>query len=387
MTDPLRAGAVVELDVVAVVAGGDGLARTPEGQVVFVRGALPGERVSAEVTEVRRDFARAAMRAVVIESPDRTAPPCGFVALGCGGCGWQHVRPEAQLALKRTIVVDSLRRLGRIDEPPVTDGIALAAEGYRTTLRLAVDRDGRPALHQLASSDLVAVDSCLVAHPLLADLVAAGRWPGARSVTLRCGARTGETLVKVSPSSAGGSTGEFIHEIVAGRRWRISAASFFQARPDGADVLAATVTAMVREADAKSVVDLYCGVGLFAGVLADAGLDVVAAVEGSRSSVADARHNLGPDVPVFQADVTTWTPRPAEAVVADPAREGLGRAGVAVVAGCAPSLLVLVSCDAASLGRDARLLAEAGFTLDTAVPVDLFPHTPHVEIVSRFTRR
>lgn len=386
MTGPLREGAVAELDVTAVVAGGDGLARTTDGQVVFVRGALPGERVRVVVTEAKRDFARAAVTEVLVESSDRAAPPCRFVALGCGGCGWQHVRPDAQLSLKRAIVIDSLRRLARIDDPPVVEGIALGAEGYRTTLRLAVDADGRPALHRAASRDLVAVDACLVAHPLLADLVATGRWPGARTVTLRCGARTGETLVTVSPSRAGGSTGEFFHEIAAGRRWRISAASFFQARPDGADVLAETVRSMIVEAEAISVVDLYCGVGLFAGVLADAGLDVVAAVEGSRSSALDARHNLGPAVPVVQADVAAWPPRPAAAVVADPARVGLGRAGVAVVAGCEPDHVVLVSCDPASLGRDARLLAEQGFVLERAVPIDLFPHTPHIEVVSRFRK-
>lgn len=387
MTDAIREGAATDLDVVAVVAGGDGLARTNDGQVVFVTGALPGERVRVHVTEARRDFARAAVTDVLVGSLDRAAPPCGFVALGCGGCGWQHVRAGAQLALKRSIVVDSLRRLARIDDPPVTDGIALPAEGYRTTLKLAVDAEGRPALHRNASHDLVAIDACLVAHPLLADLVATGRWPGARSVTLRCGARTGETLVKVSPNRAGGSSGEHFHEIAAGRRWRISAASFFQARADGADVLADTVTALVRAGGSSTAVDLYCGVGLFAGALADAGVDVVAAVEGSRASVLDARHNLGSAIPVVHADIAKWAPVAAEAVVADPARVGLGRAGVAVVAGCSPEQIILVSCDAASLGRDARLLAEAGFSLDTSVPVDLFPHTPHVEVVSRFVRR
>ena len=169
--------------------------------------------------------------------------------------------------MKRDIVVDSLRRIARIPDPVVTTGVALPAEGYRTTLRLAVDPEGRPALHRSASHDLIAVDDCLVAHPLLADLLSTGRWPGARSVTLRCGARTGETLVKVSPGRVGGSTARYFHEIAAGRRWRIAAASFFQARPDGADVLAAEIVSVVSGAAAASAVDLYCGVGLFAGAL------------------------------------------------------------------------------------------------------------------------
>lgn len=382
----LSTGDAFELDVVSVVAGGDGLARTEEGQVVFVRGGLPGERVRVDVLETRRDFARAAVTEVLVASPDRVEPPCGFVALGCGGCGWQHVRADAQLPLKREIVVDSLRRLGRIVDPPVFDGVALPAEGYRTTLRLAVDAEGRPALHRAASHDLVTIDSCLVTHPLLTAILATGRWPGARSVTLRCGARTGETLVKVSPGRVGGSTANSFHELAAGRRWRISAASFFQARPDGADALAAEVVALVTGAGASSAVDLYCGVGLFAGALLDAGVTVGSAVEGSRSSADDAKHNLGRSVRVATSDVGKWKPRPAESVVADPSRDGLGREGVATVLGCEPSLVVLVSCDPASLGRDARLLAEAGFRLQRSIPIDLFPHTPHIEVVSSFVR-
>jgi 23S rRNA (uracil1939-C5)-methyltransferase len=134
---------------------------------------------------------------------------------------------------------------------------------------------------------------------------------------------------------------------------------------------------------AASSVDLYAGVGLFSGVLPGR----VVAVEGRASAAADARVNLRDrEVRVVRADVTRWKPQPADFVVADPARAGLGRAGVDVVVGCDPATVALVSCDPASLARDARLLVDHGYRLASVTPVDLFPHTFHVETVSVFRR-
>ena len=386
----------MDLVPTGMAAGGDAIARDEDGRVVFVTGALPGERVRVQLTETRRDYARAVVADVLDASPDRVAPPCPELARGCGGCQWQHVAPDAQRRLKARIVADALRRLAKLPDPPVGEPVALTAEGYRTTVRAAVV-DGRAGYRRHHAHDAVAVDSCLVAHPLLEDLLRDGRFGGADEVVLRCGARTGERLVLARPSAAGvvvpddvtvverGQRG-WITEEVAGRRWRISAGSFFQARPDGADALAALVAAAA--AGARTAVDLYAGVGLFAGVLADAGARVVA-VEGDAGAVADARANLaelGRQARVVRADVARWTPRPAEVVVADPSRAGLGRRAAAVVAGCGARRVILISCDAAALGRDVGLLAGHGYGLVSTTPVDLFPHTVHVEAVSLLER-
>jgi tRNA/tmRNA/rRNA uracil-C5-methylase (TrmA/RlmC/RlmD family) len=180
---------------------------------------------------------------------------------------------------------------------------------------------------------------------------------------------------------------DHVHEVAAGRSWQISAESFFQTRADGVDALVAVVGAAAGElGDVTTAVDLYSGVGVFAGALAESGWSVTA-VESSRSAVGDARVNLaGLDVDVVRGDVTTRTPAHADLVIADPNRAGLGRTGVAVVVATAATRAVLVSCDAASLGRDAGLLREAGYNLTAVTPVDLFPHTAHVEVVSVFDR-
>jgi 23S rRNA (uracil1939-C5)-methyltransferase len=179
----------------------------------------------------------------------------------------------------------------------------------------------------------------------------------------------------------------FFHEFAAGRMWRISARSFFQTRADGVDALADLVgTAADELGTATTAIDLYSGVGLFAGVLADRGWSVTA-VDGERSAAADARANLRDlGVTVKRADVTKWTPPAADLVVADPSRAGLGRPGVDVVAATGARRAIVVSCDAASLGRDAELLRNAGYRLTSVTPVDLFPHTAHVEVVTVYDR-
>lgn len=390
----------VTLEVSQIVAGGDGLARDESGRVTFVTGALPGETVRADVRERRRDFAKAVAVEVLHASPSRIDAPCPFVAAGCGGCDWQHIDPLAQRRLKADIVADALRRQARLDVA-VDLGPELPPLGHRTTVR-GVASGGRFGFRHRGTHDVVPVAPCIVSHPLVDELIVAGRFPDGE-VTLRVGARTGERLaivrgegeVSVPPDvrvvterELRSGTRAWYHEEVAGRRWRISARSFFQARPDGADALVAAVGEALAGAlpAGGHLADLYGGVGLFAGALTPAGGHVTL-VESGAAAVADARINLA-DVQarILKSDVARWRPARADAVVADPPRAGLGRAGVAAVVGARAPRLALVSCDPAALGRDAKLLAAAGYELRTTTLIDLFPQTSHLEVVSRFDR-
>ena len=245
-----------------LVAGGATLSRRDDGQIVLVDDALPGEVV--EVTIGRRHGAdRGTIVRIVEPSPDRIAPRCPHVADGCGGCDLAALGHAAQVDAKVELVADSLRRLGRWREPVVHAGPALDPWGFRTTLRLAVT-NGRAGLRRSASNDVVELDHCLVAHPLLDELIVEGRFPGASYVTLRVGAATGERLALVAPTRAGvslpddvrvvgadelhaGSTDAWIHDDVAARRWRISADSFFQTRTDGAAALVDVVRTMAAD--------------------------------------------------------------------------------------------------------------------------------------------
>ena len=178
--------------------------------------------------------------------------------------------------------------------------------------------------------------------------------------------------------------------MVAGRRWRISAESFFQGRPDGAEALVESVVAGLGDivAAGATVVDLYSGVGLFAGVLGERTGGRVVAVESSRAAVADARINLADlgGARIVRSDVRRWRPSGADVVVADPSRQGLGADVVTRIGATGARALALVSCDPGALGRDAGLLAADGWRLDSVRLVDLFPHTAHIEAVTGWFR-
>ncbi|HEY3669380.1 MAG TPA: hypothetical protein VGN51_00460 [Acidimicrobiia bacterium] len=392
-----------------LVAGGAALSRRDDGQIVLVDDALPGELV--EVTIGRRHGAdRGTVVRIVEPSPDRIVPRCPHVADGCGGCDLAPLGHDAQVAAKVELVADSLRRLGRWHEPVVRAGPALDPWGFRTTLRLAVT-GGRVGLRRAASNEVVELDHCLVAHPLLDELIVEGRFPDASYVTLRVGAATGERLALVAPTRAGVSlpdevrvvgtdelgaeTGAWIHDDVAGRRWRISADSFFQTRTDGAAALVdvvRTVAADVLDRETGVLVDAYSGVGLFAGALLDgrgtpnAGWRAVT-VENDSSSVADARVNLADlDVRIVETTVERLRAPRADLVIADPSRAGLGTDAAGVVASTRAERIVLVSCDPAAAGRDVGLLKSRGYRPVESIVVDLFPHTHHVEVVTRFDR-
>ncbi|MFI5040309.1 MAG: class I SAM-dependent RNA methyltransferase [Acidimicrobiales bacterium] len=405
--------APIQVEVTGLAAGGDGIGRMPDGRIVFCEGALPRERALVQVTEQHRDYARASVVEIVEPSPARVRPPCPEIARGCGGCTWLHVDPSLQASFKAEIVADALARIGHLPDvevaPPPPGRTAVPARGYRTGVRLAVDADGRPAYRVRRGHDLVPVQSCLVAHPLLADLATSARFPGAGEVLLRVGAATGERLAAPDRAARGatvpadvrmaaaGRPPPAVHEDVAGRRWRVSAGSFFQSGPAAAAGLVEAVTQAAgadRPQGDGLVVDLYAGVGVLGGSLA-AGSRLVS-VESSPTAVGDAVVNLadlGGRVihgEVLRAcrsgDVVARGRNRPDLVLADPARSGLGPSVSAAVAALGAPVLVLVSCDPASLGRDARLLEGHGYHLERVEVLDLFPQTFHVEAVSRFVR-
>jgi len=391
----------IEVDVLRSSTEGAGVGRLDDGRVVFVDGALPGERVAAEVVTEARRHARARTLEVIEPHPDRVVHPCPEVLRGCGGCDLGHATLGLQRELKERAVADAFERIGRLDRPEVRS-VGLPSEGHRTTARVGV-RGGRAGFRARRSDDVVALESCLVAHPLLEELIVEGDYGDADEVVLRVGARTGERLAHVAPrvgrvrlpddvavvgedERAAGRTA-WIHEEVAGRRFRISAGSFFQTRPDGAEALVHEVRAAVTRHHPDGVghlVDVGAGVGLFSALVPAAR---VTAVERNRSAAADARANLDAErCLVVEAGVEAWSPERADLVVADPSRAGLGAEGCAAVAGTGAPLVVLVSCDAAAGARDVAGLVALGYTVESVTLVDLFPHTHHVEVVTVLVR-
>ncbi len=271
---------------------GDGIARDDEGRVFSIPGAIPGERVRVKAMARRRGIVHARVLEVIEASPNRVGPPCPEVANGCGACQWQHIGLQAQQTYKREQVAAALGLFDDAGRTRLRRTVTLPATGFRTTVHAAVT-NGRAGFRRYRSHRVVPVETCLVAHPLVDELIVHGRYGDASDVFLRCGARTGERLALPTPLGTSIDVptdvrSDHIHELAAGHQWRISARSFFQTRPDGVDAIADAVTAAADEMEpAARALDLYSGVGVFAGVLAARGWSVTA-VESDRSAVDDA---------------------------------------------------------------------------------------------------
>jgi tRNA/tmRNA/rRNA uracil-C5-methylase (TrmA/RlmC/RlmD family) len=379
------------LEVSGMAHGGDGVAHRG-GKAVFVRGGFPGDVVSVEVIEERKHFERAVAVAVVEASPHRVEPRCMHVD-SCGGCVWQRADPAAQRSWKREVVESQLAHIGRL-ETDVAETLAVGPDyGYRNRMDFRV-LDGRPAMFRRASRDLVPLAEChLLVEPLAATFAMLPDLGGVRRITLRAGVATGEQLAIVDgpapplPIPAAGPGHAVIHEVVAGHPFRISGRSFFQVNTSGAEHLVALVAARLAGAEPRRLLDLYAGGGLFAATVAGGDTDVTA-VEHDRRAASDLAHNA-PGVTVVHAPV--WAALAGlqgrfEVVVADPPREGMGRRVVDGIAALDPERVVLVSCDPAAFARDARLLVDRGFAAGPVQPVDLFPHTHHIETIGTFLR-
>jgi tRNA/tmRNA/rRNA uracil-C5-methylase (TrmA/RlmC/RlmD family) len=428
-----RAGDVLELTVGEVVHGGWCVSRQDDtGWVVFVRHALPGERVRATVTQATSRFARADAVQILHPAPDRVPAPCPYARPGgCGGCDWQHASLPAQRGFKAAVIRQQLSRIAGLDREVEVQAIDGDDDGlgWRTVVSFAIDGNGRAGLRRHRSHEVVEIDRCLIAHPLVTDAgVTAVTWPPtAESVEVDVAPVANQRGVLVTgkgaavggpPSVAAdvvqltGRSGRripvrgsgYLTQRAAGRDWRVSLGGFWQVHPGAADLLAAEVLAALAPEAGDVALDLYCGAGLFAGVLAEAvgAAGGVIAIEHDPMAVRDARHNLRdwPWARVHRGDVAHVLRRTgaggASIAVLDPPRTGVATAVIDVLCGrdrlaeesadLRLSRIAYVSCDPATLARDLRLLLDGGWRLDGLRGYDAFPMTHHVECLATLTR-
>jgi tRNA/tmRNA/rRNA uracil-C5-methylase (TrmA/RlmC/RlmD family) len=369
-----------------------------QGVVVFVRHALPGERVVAEVTEGEEGdrFLRADAVEVLDASPDRVTPPCPFSGPGrCGGCDFQHVEPDAQRRLKAAVVAEQLQRLAGLDVAVTVEEVPGVAGGlgWRSRVQWAVDSSGRPGLRKHRSHDIVSVDHCRIAHPDL-PVVLDTEWQEAASVEAIVSSTGQQLRLVTTQDGATFADGPLqLRERAGGRDWQVTGSGFWQVHPGAADTLVGAVLEALAPRPGDRVVDLYAGVGLFAGVVARAvgPSGRVVAVESDRAAADDAATNLLdlPNVTVECDRVQRVLRRldGAELVVLDPPRTGAKRRVVRSIAALEPRAIAYVACDPAALARDVGYFADEGYRLTSLRAFDLFPMTHHVECVALLTHQ
>lgn len=378
-------GRRLQVEIGPVAHGGHCVARH-DNRVIFVRHALPGEEVVVEVTEDRGgSFCRADAVRVLSASPDRVTPPCPVAKPGgCGGCDFQHATPELQRSLKATVLSEQLSRLAGLTVEVEMEELPGGPLSWRTRARLATDDAGRPGFRAHRSHTVIPIDDCPIAAPGTVDQVTGRVWPPNSTVTVAVDA---SATTHLGPSTA--------IERAVRREWQVPAEGFWQAHPDAADVYAEVVASWCALSPGDAAWDLYCGVGLFAAVLADAVGESgeVLAVESFPAAAEAAAENLSDlaQVRIFagrvEAVLSAGIGRPPATVVLDPPRTGAGRKVVEAIASRAPARVVYVACDPAALARDIATFADEGYTLTALRAFDAFPMTHHMECIALLSKK
>lgn len=420
----MHRGDRLTLTIERPAAGGRMIARH-EGAIVFVAGAIPGEVVEAEVEKVQRGTGWANTRRVIERSPDRAPDAADGSSPSDGGCGggvFAHIGYDRQRAIKAAIIDDAFRRLGRITLDAPVDVLASPVDGYRMRARLHVRnsrigffREGTHSLCDAGPTRQLRPDTLLVLQALAQSLKSLGRdtigeielsenldaseralhlelLPNAdpsrlAAVTTLAGL-TGATCAPPDTARTMDLWGSgVVSDVVAGATLSRHARSFFQGNRFLLQPLVDHVLSQVVEGP---VLDLYAGVGLFSLAASHAGHGPVVAVEGDRFSAADLRRNASAreDVRVRSESVEDYLPHAtkASAIIMDPPRTGLSKHALAGVMAVQAPRVIYVSCDVATLARDARLLLDTGYQLAGVRAFDLFPNTAHIETVTVFAR-
>ena len=395
----------VELELHDLAHGGDAVG-LHEGKAVFVPFGIPGETVRVQLVEAHKRFARGRLLKVLEPAPERVSPRCRYFGL-CGGCHWQHIEYEAQLGVKRQILLAQLERVGKQSGPVVRPTLGMSDPWvYRNHVQLAIDAMGGLGYYATRSHDVVPVEKCPIVHPLL-DALWDGldvECEGLRRISLRAGTGTGEQMVifegegdppelevDVPVSCLYSEGGEelvilagnsYFHERVSDRILRVSGPSFFQVNTLQAERMIEVVGSYLDLKSGETLLDAYCGVGTLALSLMPPAARAIG-IDGSPWAIADAlANNSGDEVEFVLGSVEEVMPSlgtSCDALVLDPPRSGCSPEALRALACAGASRIVYVSCDPATLARDILRLTSTGYDLIEVQPIDMFPQTYHIE--------
>lgn len=390
----LQQGETIRLTIEGMGYMGEALAHLDDTPI-FVANAIPGEEVIARVLRRRRRYIAAEAVEILKPSPHRVAAPCPYYG-PCSGCQWQHIAYEYQLEMKRTLVVEQLRRIGKFEEAPVRPVLPSEPWGYRNHARFTIRREeGALGFVHKETRRWVRIDRCLLMHESVNQPLAQlqGRCGETTQLSIRVGIKTGSLLVQPTlkePSVPLPSGQTHYEDELLGRRFRVASSSFFQVNILQAERMVQLMQERLALSGAEYLVDAYAGVGTFAILLAPHARRVIA-MEESPSAVKDARANAHgiSNITFVEEKTETALGKLAErpdAVILDPPRVGCHPQALAALIALGPPRVVYISCDPAALGRDLRVLCDGGYRLAEVQPIDMFPQTYHVECVATLER-
>ena len=394
-----------------LVYGGDALGRLPDGRAVFVPFVLPGEKARIAVRQEKRGHVRGELLEILEPSPQRIAPPCPHFTL-CGGCHYQHIPYEMQLAAKTEILRDQLQRIGGLADIPLNPAIASPAPfNYRNHVQFHLDPLGKLGFQASRSSQVIPITQCHLPEPPLNEiwpLLDLEPVPGLERISLRLGADDDIQLilessdgqlfefsveelpisaVHLSPAGAVVLAGsEVLLMDILGRSFQVSAGAFFQVNTRLAEAMVRHILEILPLDPSTTLLEIYCGAGLFSAFLAPQ-VGRLVGIEVSPAACRDFAENLDEfdNVELYEApagEVLRQVNFHPDVILADPPRSGLDHPTLDALLAQQARWLAYVSCDPATLARDARRLSSEGYRLVQVTPFDLFPQTYHIESIS-----
>jgi 23S rRNA (uracil1939-C5)-methyltransferase len=410
----MNSSASIDLVVETYTYGGEVLGRLPDGRAAFVPFALAGEHVRVKLVDEKPRYVRARLIEVLEPSPDRVPPRCRHFT-HCGGCHYQHLNYKAQLAAKQAIVQDQLVRIGKLDYVNVKPTRSGAEWLYRNHIQFHRTPQGKLGYHSSGSDTILPVEECHLPEEVLNRI-----WPqldfDAPEEPTRVGLRVGlgdevqmiiksqsikppalmvedipVSAVHISPAGLLVMAGsEQLTMEVHQRQFQVSAGSFFQTNTTMADKLVEYLRERLPLSAETSVLELYCGVGLFSAFIAPL-VEHLVCVESSASACEDFLVNLDEFDNVELYEAQSWQvfgeiDLHPDVILLDPPRSGLDKRTLDGVVEMRPPAIAYVSCDPATFARDAKRLNSANYQLQEITPFDLFPQTYHIETVSIWRR-
>ncbi len=396
--------------------GGDGVGRLPDGRVVFVPYTIPGELVKVRLVEEKARHATAALVEVLEPSPDRVIPRCPHFST-CGGCHYQHVNYPAQLNAKAGILKEQLERIGGLRGiPDVEMHTSPEPWNYRNTIQFHITPEGKLGFQKARSNQPFAIRECHLPMESINRIwpqIEVEPIPSLERMSLRVGMDEEVMLIlessdpqamefsvedlPVSIVRVGGygslilAGSDYIIMEVLGRPYKVSANSFFQVNQYQAHAMVTHIIDHLPITSEMTIVDAYCGVGLFSAFLAPKVKRLVG-IEVSPSACEDFSSNLDEfeQVELYEApveDVLGSVMFNADMIILDPPRAGLGAKTIERVLGQGATHLTYVSCDPATLARDGKQLAAGGYSLSSLALFDMFPQTYHIESISLWEKK
>jgi len=408
------ANTIEELELLDFTFGGDAFGRLADGKPVFVPFGLPGERVRVQIPQEKPDYCLGRLVEIITPSPRRIDARCPHFT-DCGGCHYQHLAYEHQLEVKHKIVTDQMRRIGKITEPAVNPVVPSPDQwNYRNTMQFHLSPGGKPGFKDTTGEVVVEIRECHLPVAEISDV-----WPnleidprvGVKRIMLRAGS-DGEMMVGLegeldTPPELTLDMPLSMHYLgrgqdfllagdaysmmtVNGIDFAVSPRSFFQVNLPQAEAMVKYLLANCGATPESTVLDLYCGVGLFSAFLAPLVKELVG-VELSESACNDFAVNLDvyENVSLYVGkveDIVSIIEVKPDVVILDPPRAGLDKRVVKYLSESSVNRLVYVSCDPATLARDCRRLVDSGYKVESIQPFDLFPQTFHVETVVLMSR-